>query len=127
MSFLRLRENETRETRRSRAPVLARLKGERTGFRRVEDIGQGGFRVQTTLSLKVGQWLPIRLRFPDLVEEVELSARVAWKRRSGEVGLDLRFVDHDTSSFLQLLIDHQEVMSRVVSPEKPRFGRRPIR
>ena len=126
MSFLRLRVSEDRGTRRCSAPVLARLKGERNGFRRVEDIGRGGFRVQTTLSLKVGQKLPIRLRFPDLVEEVELSARVAWKRRSGAVGLDLRDVDGETSSFLQLLIDHQEVLSRVVNPEKPRFRRRRI-
>lgn len=126
MPLLRLRENQHRSTWRCSAPVQARLKGERSGFRRVEDIGRGGFRVYTTLPLRVGQRLPIRLRFPDLVEEIELEARVAWRRRTGEVGLDLRSVDSETSGYLQVLIAHQEVLSRVIKPDITRYRRSPL-
>jgi hypothetical protein len=106
------REEEGRHDRRCTAPVMARLKGERDGFRRVEDIGKGGFRLVTGLGLRHGERVRVRLRFPELWEELELEARVAWSDRSGVAGFDLRDVEDDEAAFLAVLIAHQEVLGR---------------
>jgi hypothetical protein len=98
---------------RTSAPVLVRLRGERDGFRRVIDIGRGGLRLTTPLPLSVGAPVRVRLRFPDLAEELDVDARVAWRRRGGEVGLDCRELDGETRGLLQVLIDHQDVLARV--------------
>jgi hypothetical protein len=107
------RQREERRERRCTAPVLARVKGERDGFRRVEDIGVGGFRLLITeLRLEHGQRVPVRLRFPHLWEDLEVEARVAWCERSGLTGFDLSEVDADEVGFLGVLIAHQEVLGR---------------
>lgn len=113
MAWLRRDEHEARRDRRCTAPVLARVKGERDGYRRVEDIGVGGFRLATDLALNNGDRIPVRLRFPDLWEDLELEARVAWADRAGYAGFDFSGIDIDDAGFLSVLIAHQEVLGRV--------------
>jgi hypothetical protein len=92
---------------------MARIKGEPGGFRRVGDIGPGGFRVSTELALESDQRVPVRLQFPDLWEEWDVEARVAWIDRSGEVGLDIQELDTDDIGLIGVMIAHQEVFGRM--------------
>jgi hypothetical protein len=113
MALLWRLRTRKRDCERSRAPVMARIEGEPDGYRRVGDIGTGGFRVNTELSLQAGERIPVKLQFPDLWEEIEVEARVAWASKRGEVGLDVRDLDPDDTELLGVMIAHQEVYGRM--------------
>lgn len=112
-AFSFLRNNDNRSFKRYHAPIFARIRGDRQDYQRVTDIGRGGLRMSSKMMLRSGDSVPVWLRFPDLDEEIEVSGRVVW-RRSGEFGLDYRDMNEEDSGFLELLVAHQEVLSRTV-------------
>lgn len=111
MGLRRQRKREKREFDRAEATVLARLSSDRGDYRTVLDISRGGLRMKTRVPVKENDWVPVRLFFPSLTEEVEITGRVAWIRRSGEVGIDYRDLDGDDAGLLKIMIDHQDVLS----------------
>ena len=107
MGWRRTERREQRSETRSEVQILARLTDDRGDYKPVLDISSGGLRMKTRLPIQKGQWVPVRLFFPDLTEEVEIMGRVAWRRRSGEFGLDYRDHDDDDSGLLRVMITHQ--------------------
>lgn len=103
---------EQRAMERSAAPVLARLRGDRGRYVEVTDITSRGMRVRTRVPLRKGQWVPVRLYFPDLPEEIEVTGRVAW-READEVGLDYTGLDEDDAVLLDVMIRHQRLLAHV--------------
>lgn len=106
---------ENRQYKRSEVPVLARLAEDRFNFQPVVDISQAGLRMRSPLSVERDQWVPVRLFFPDLTEEVEIVGRVVWTKRSGEFGLDFRGLDSDDSGLLEVLISHQRHLNQTLN------------
>ena len=108
-------ERENRQFTRSEVPVLARLADDRFNFQPVVDISRAGLRMKSQLSVERDQWVPVRLFFPDLTEEVEIVGRVVWTKRSGEFGLDYRGLDDDDSGLLDVLISHQHHLHQTLN------------
>jgi hypothetical protein len=93
-------EHEKRTRERLSVPVLVRAGKDTEGYRTVLDISNGGLRMRSGLSLENGQWLKVRLFFPQLVEEVEVTGKVVWNENMGEFGLDFRCLDNEDAVYL---------------------------
>jgi len=101
--------DDKRTYSRVKAPILVRLRGEKGRYREVSDISAGGLRMRTRMPLTNGQWVPVRIYFPDLSEEVEITGRVVWQGAAGEVGLDYRDLDEEDAGLLSIMIGHQKL------------------
>lgn len=99
---------DQRALARAAAPVLARVRGDKGRYIEVTDITCRGMRVRTSVPLRQGQWVPVRIYFPDLPEEIEVTGRVAW-RQDDEVGLDYTGLDDDDAGLLDVMIRHQRL------------------
>jgi len=110
--FFRKKQKERRSSERRDVQVLARIAGEKEGFRRVLDIGKAGLRMTARRNLAVGEWIVVELKFPDLDEELSVLGRVAWIEETGEFGLDTSQLDSAQASRLELLIADQEDLER---------------
>lgn len=108
-----IRKEDMRLDRRSNAPVMADVGGEEEGFDRVHDIGPGGVCLSTEHPVTVGQTIKVKLRFPDLWQEIEIDARVCWIDEDGKVGLAIEEIEDEIAARLDTMIEEQERLGRM--------------
>ncbi|MEK7705920.1 MAG: PilZ domain-containing protein, partial [Myxococcota bacterium] len=73
-----------------------------------ENVTHDGLFVQTDMPLCVGDEVTLRLSFPALLRPVELTARVAWQRRStlaAAAGVGLQVLDETGRRVLCAILD----------------------
>lgn len=116
-------EREKRTHERLSVPVLVRAGKDTEGYRTVLDISSGGLRMRSGLALENGQWLKVRLFFPQLVEEVEVTGKVVWNEKMGEFGLDFRGLDNEDAVYLNSRL---KVILDEKAKESSRFQEIPV-
>jgi Tfp pilus assembly protein PilZ len=92
---------------------MADIGGDGEEFDRVHDIGPGGVCLSTESAVQVGDTIKVKLRFPDLWEEIEIGARVCWIDEDGKVGLAIEEIEDEIVARLDSMIDEQERLGKM--------------